>query len=103
MTKILSYDEYLNEIDRIDVIIGGKGDKKVATDVDPNELAVGIEVEREEHSENSDISAEEIALDHLEEDPKYYSKLIQADLVDEPEALRIAKELLGIEPKNTVK
>lgn len=43
-------------------------------DVDPVELAMGIDVERE-HIEGDDATAKRIALDHLSEDPRYYSKL----------------------------
>lgn len=90
----------LNEIDgRIveeDVIKGGKGDKTKIADVDQNELKIGIAVELE-HTNDVD-RATEIALDHLTEDPKYYSKLILSGIVDEPEALRLAKELLNIVP-----
>jgi hypothetical protein len=42
-------------------------------DVDPQELSIGIQVEME-HTDDPSI-AKEIALDHLAEDPKYYSKL----------------------------
>ena len=40
---------------------------------DPKELAMGIKVERE-HTNNKEV-AKTIALQHLAEDPKYYSKL----------------------------
>ena len=40
---------------------------------DPNQLKMGIKVERE-HT-NSDLIAALIAKDHLAEDPKYYTKL----------------------------
>jgi hypothetical protein len=59
--------------------------------VDPKELAVGKEVEME-HTFDED-EAEKIALQHLSEDPHYYKKLRDADLIDEPEALQKAKEL----------
>ncbi len=74
-----------------DSIKGGKGDKKSDNDFDPNELEIGSMIELE-HTKNK-ISAKEIARDHLTEDPKYYSKLIKSGLVDEPEALKRAKEL----------
>lgn len=56
-----------------DKIPGGEGDKLKPSDVDPEELAKGIKVELE-HTTDKEI-AKEIALDHLAEDPKYYSKL----------------------------
>ncbi|NIQ07559.1 MAG: hypothetical protein GWO20_18125 [Candidatus Korarchaeota archaeon] len=42
-------------------------------DVDPDELAMGIEVEYE-HTSNKELS-ERIALDHLAELPDYYTRL----------------------------
>lgn len=55
------------------LIPGGKGKGLKPEDVDPNELAIGIKVELE-HSNNNRALAQEIALDHLAEDPNYYSK-----------------------------
>jgi len=52
---------------------GGKGDKLHPRDVDPNQLAMGIKVELE-HTKDRKV-AREIAMDHLAEDPRYYSKL----------------------------
>ena len=43
------------------------------SEVDPLELKKGIEVEME-HTDSSKV-AKRIALQHLAEDPKYYSKL----------------------------
>jgi hypothetical protein len=47
-------------------------------DVDPKELAMGIEVEME-HTDDK-AKAKIIALQHLAEDPKYYTKLKSLDL-----------------------
>ena len=58
-------------------------------DVDQEELKKGIEVEKE-HTDDA-VKAEQIALDHLAEDPKYYTKLAKADL--EENADPIADEL----------
>lgn len=55
------------------------------------QLKVGVAVEME-HT-NSDAKAEEIAMDHLAEDPRYYTKLVRKGFVDEPKALKIYKEL----------
>ncbi len=52
---------------------GGIGAGLTSADVNPDELKMGIEVERE-HTDNPKI-AERIALDHLAEDEHYYSKL----------------------------
>jgi GNAT superfamily N-acetyltransferase len=56
-----------------DAIPGGKADKKKASDFDAKALAEGAKHEREHTS--SDAVAEEIAMDHLTEDPDYYTKL----------------------------
>jgi hypothetical protein len=60
---------------------GGKGDGKKVTDFDPEQLAMGVEVEME-HTDDSD-EALQIAMDHLTEDPEYYTKLKKAGLADE--------------------
>lgn len=46
--------------------------------VDPQELEKGIKVEKE-HT-NDEATAKQIALDHLAEDPYYYTKLSKAKL-----------------------
>ena len=75
----------------MDLVPGGKGDKTKESDVCPKQLKVGIAVEKEH---TSDIKlAKEIAIDHLTEDPEYYSKLIKSGLADEPEAIQLAKQL----------
>ena len=74
-----------------DKISGGKGDKTNPKDVDQNELKVGIAVEME-HTSDAEV-AKEIALDHLTENPKYYTELIKSGIVDEKEALKLAKDL----------
>ena len=48
------------------------------------EMAIGQRVEME-HTNDMTLAAR-IAADHLSEDPAYYSKLMAAGLVDEPEA-----------------
>lgn len=67
------------------------------------ELEVGIKVEME-HTDDPE-EAKKIALDHLKENPKYYSKLLAAGLVDEKDALDEAKRQ-GLkksnDPKKTV-
>lgn len=52
---------------------GGLADKKKPDDFDAMELARGVKVELE-HTDDRRL-ATEIAMDHLTEDPKYYSKL----------------------------
>lgn len=56
-----------------DKIPGGLADKGAPKNLDPKQLAMGIEVEME-HTTDKAV-AKEIALDHLTEDPNYYSKL----------------------------
>ena len=58
---------------RKDLVPGGRGDKLSEKDVDPEQLRMGIEVEKE-HTKNA-VLAKEIALDHLAENPKYYTAL----------------------------
>ena len=55
------------------------------------QLELGVAVESE-HADNKEV-AKEIALDHLWEDPEYYTKLVKAGLVDEPPALSLYKEM----------
>jgi len=47
-------------------------------DIDPKQLKMGIKVEME-HTDDPK-TAEKIALDHLGEDPLYYTKLKKANL-----------------------
>jgi GNAT superfamily N-acetyltransferase len=56
-----------------DAIPGGKADKKKPGDFNAEALAEGAKHEREHTS--SDAVAQEIAMDHLAEDPQYYVKL----------------------------
>jgi len=56
-----------------DVIPGGDDGKLKISDVDRDELKLGIKVEME-HTTDPKIALE-IALDHLAEDPKYYTML----------------------------
>lgn len=65
--KILA-EKYMNE-----VVTPAK-----EQDVDPKELKMGIETEME-HTDDKE-EAKHIALQHLAEDPHYYSKLKKAKL-----------------------
>jgi len=82
-----SLDHYINELE------GGKGENTKPEDVNADQLEVGQEVEYE-HTDDDDIALD-IALDHLSEDPEYYTKLVKAGLVDEPKALKKYRELLS--------
>jgi len=57
----------------------GKADIEKVTelDVDPKELSMGLKIEME-HTKDKTI-AKQIALDHLTEDPKYYTHLIEME------------------------
>lgn len=68
-------------------IEGGKSDYRPDSDFDPEELKIGIEIELE-HTNDREI-AKEIAKDHLEEHPKYYSALVKMEkaLSKEPQWL----------------
>lgn len=56
-----------------DQLPGGLADKRKPSDFDRGQLKKGIKVEMEHTDDPS--KAEEIAMDHLTEDPKYYDKL----------------------------
>jgi len=58
---------------RKDQLPGGLADKKSPSDFDSEQLAKGTKVEME-HVDDEKL-AQEIAMDHLTEDPKYYDKL----------------------------
>ena len=56
-----------------DKVPGGKADKSKPSDFDPEQLRMGIEIEKE-HTGSEDL-AREIAMDHLKEHPRYYTLL----------------------------
>ncbi len=66
---------------REDSLPGGNGDETSSNQVDPQQLEMGVKVEME-HTQDEAL-AKEIALDHLTEDPNYYSTLKGAGLADE--------------------
>jgi len=89
MRKILheSLQEFLNE----EEVIKGQVDVGItAEDVDPKEFLVGIEVEKE-HSKDLSV-AKTIALQHLAENPKYYSEGMKKGIFDEVAAINIYKK-----------
>lgn len=75
--------------------IDGKGRNTPIDQVDKKQLAVGIIVEREHGTDMNNRMS--IALDHLAENSTYYSTLIMSGLVDEPQALELAKKYLDID------
>ena len=68
-------------INNLDKLSGGVGDNTPTTEVDPIQLSTGVQIEME-HTNDTEI-ARSIAMDHLTEDPKYYSKLVAAGLARE--------------------
>jgi hypothetical protein len=62
------------QVVRADRLPGGLGDDKPDSDFDAEQLAKGIEVEKEHVGDDLEL-AKEIAKDHLVEDPLYYDKL----------------------------
>ena len=54
-----------------DLMPGGAGDDKPESDFDPEQLAIGIQREMEEHGLDEE-RAKEITEDHLTENPNYY-------------------------------
>lgn len=55
----------------LDIIPGGIADRKIPEDFNQEQLEKGIQEEMKEHT-NSRQVAQEIAMDHLTEDPNYY-------------------------------
>lgn len=69
-------------------------DKKLVAEMKkmyPEEFAVGAKVEME-HADDPCI-AETIAAQHLSENGEYYKRLLNAGLIEEPKALREAREM----------
>ena len=87
-----------------DKIPGGKADDKPKSDFDPKQMVMGKKVERE-HTTDSALAAE-IATDHLEEIPDYYSRLKkmedaapkQAGLLQQEEPVSMASPLTQVSP-----
>src|SRR5690606_6932951 len=77
LNKISASITTLSKTAGVDLLPGGLADAGAPKDLDEEQLRMGIEVELE-HTNNKDI-AREIALDHLTEDPKYYSHLLEME------------------------
>jgi hypothetical protein len=78
----VSYKEFYEHLtEDVESLIGGVGDITAPSNVNTKELSIGVQVEME-HT-NDDKIATEIAMDHLTEDPEYYSKLVAAGLANE--------------------
>jgi hypothetical protein len=81
--------ESLAEFSNLD----GKGKNLIPSDVNHKQLEIGIKVEKEHSSDK--MIATRIALDHLAENPEYYTELVQSGLVDEPAAIKKYIEFFG--------
>lgn len=66
----------------LDDVYAAKENTLIPSDIDVQQLAMGIQVEFGEHTNDIQI-AMQIAMDHLEENPVYYTKLQESGLVDE--------------------
>jgi hypothetical protein len=75
-----------------DKIPGGLADKKRPSDFDQAQLAKGMKVEKE-HTSDAAI-AQEIAMDHLSEDPGYYQKLekMERTATEKPELWAVIRQ-----------
>ena len=81
----IGYSEFYEDLNPYNKLTGGVGDATAPHNIDPVELSMGQAVEME-HTTDHNI-ATEIALDHLKEDPKYYTKLKAAGLAKELDQL----------------
>jgi hypothetical protein len=81
-----------------DMIGGGLADKKKPKNFDQKQLDAGKKVEAE-HTSNPKI-AQEIAMDHLTEDPNYYIKLKQIEKKSEVFVIDLMKAVTGAPKSN---
>ena len=72
-------------------LVGGEADDKPITKYSLEQILLGIQIEREHTSDN--MEALEITMDHLEELPDYYTRLIEMEEEAEKE--------LGIEDEES--
>jgi len=78
----VSYREFYEHLtEQFHSLDGGVGDVTVPSDVNTNELSIGVQVEME-HTNDPKVSTE-IAMDHLTKDSQYYTKLVNAGLASE--------------------
>lgn len=71
-------DETENKNDAVESFLKGGRSKGEEFDYDEDEMDLGMEVEKE-HTDNEEI-IHKMVLDHLIENPEYYSKLKKAEL-----------------------
>jgi len=89
MKRLKVFESQDQKLNMVDTLRGGEGDNTDDSTFDQEELQVGCLVEVE-HTNNPSI-AKEIATDHLSRVNNYYHKLMAAGLVDEKDALDLAK------------
>jgi len=88
-----------------EILHGGKGDGKSPLNFDPKQIIMGLDVEREHTTDP--LIAIEIVLDHLSENPEYYTAMDTPEDSAQEEAAKDAESdknlediLLGYQPKN---
>lgn len=74
-----------------DIVSGGRADRASASDYPSAQISKGIKVEKE-HTNNPEL-AKQIAMDHLEEFPDYYTRL---DKMEEEAKKAIKKEAMRL-------
>jgi hypothetical protein len=79
---------------------GGKGDNLKKSDVNRKEFNMGMEIEKE-HTKNTE-ARKEIVLDHLAEDPKYYTHLKSMEKKNNIKETKINMEKPIIITKQTI-
>ena len=86
------------DINKNDMVEGGLADGAKLEDFDKDQLSMGVAVEME-HTNDPKL-AREIAMDHLKEDPQYYTKLKEVEKYDRVEISPDGKRELdyGVEP-----
>jgi hypothetical protein len=80
--------QILNQLDKEGQL--NEKEKEKVLGADPKELAMGIEVEKE-HVSDTKIT-EKIALDHLKEDPQYYSHLKEMEDKHNVKSIRLSSK-----------
>lgn len=94
-------DEIQNDVESDDeALTGGLGDGAEPINFNPSQIIRGIEVEME-HTNDPKVALE-IAMDHLTEDPEYYTKhdecIENGEFSSEDDVMR--DKLLGYKPRN---
>ena len=88
----MKFNEFINNFKYTG---NGVGKNTSINDVDKYQLIVGIAVELE-HTDDLNVSAS-IAIDHLTENEKYYTILLNSGLVDEEKAMFLGQKYLNVD------